>query len=338
MPKFTVVDPGFLTTVQDLGRPGLQQYGVPVGGALDTYSLRAGNRLLGNDDGAAALEMTMRGATLIASGETVAAVTGGKLSVYRNGKRVPTWEALQLTDGDRLALGEMEAGARAYLCVAGGIDVPLVMGSRATFLRGVFGGWHGRVLRASDVLPLGELTYEHQTRVGSFVPLPSQARLPAAISQVRVMLGPQNHLFPDDALRVLCSARYQVAAEADRMGCRLSGERLVQNFQTDTISDGVALGSIQVLGSGHPTIMLADRQTTGGYMKIATVISADLPLVGQMRTGDALQFIPVSYEEALQALQLSEEALRGMPTRALPKRFFHVLLRGENVRVEVSEV
>ncbi len=129
-----------------------------------------------------------------------------------------------------------------------------------------------------------------------------------------------------------------MAAEADRMGCRLSGERLVQNFQTDTISDGVALGSIQVLGSGHPTIMLADRQTTGGYMKIATVISADLPLVGQMRTGDALQFIPVSYEEALQALQLSEEALRGMPTRALPKRFFHVLLRGENVRVEVSEV
>ncbi|MBT9157973.1 MAG: KipI antagonist [Firmicutes bacterium] len=113
--------------------------------------------------------MTMRGATLIASGETVAAVTGGKLSVYRNGKRVPTWEALHLTDGDELALGEMEAGARAYLCVAGGIDVPLVMGSRATFLRGVFGGWHGRVLRASDVLPLGELTYEHQTRVGSFV-------------------------------------------------------------------------------------------------------------------------------------------------------------------------
>jgi len=118
----------------------------------------------------------------------------------------------------------------------------------------------------------------------------------------------------------------------------LSGESLVQNFQTDTISDGVALGSVQVLGSGHPIIMLADRQTTGGYMKIATVISADLPLVGQMRTGDALQFIPVSYEEAIKALQFCEQALHGIPTRALPKRFFHVLLRGENVRVEVSEV
>jgi len=334
-----VIDPGFLTTVQDLGRPGFQQYGVPVGGAMDTYSLRAGNRLVGNADHLAALEITLRGPLLRANGEVVVAVTGAKLKAYKNGQRVPLWEAIHLRHGEELSFAEVERGARAYICVAGGIDVPLVMGSRSTFLRGSWGGFHGRVLRAQDVLPLVDITRERlATTVGSFALQKAQAVLPMAVTPIRVMLGPQNTMFLPATLESFCAGVYQIASEADRMGYRLAGERLLGNGKADVISDGVAPGSIQVDGSGQPTIMLADRQTTGGYAKIATVIGVDLPLLGQMKPQDRLRFVAVDYDAALQALRQSEEALVGIPCRPVARRVFQVTLQGNKVHVEASEI
>lgn len=339
MASLLVVDPGFLTTVQDLGRPGFQQCGVPVGGAMDTYSLRAGNRLVGNADSLAALEITLRGPTLRAAGEVVVAVTGAKFKVYKNGQRVPLWESLHLRQGEELSFGEVERGARAYICVAGGIDVPLVMGSRSTFLRGGWGGFHGRVLRAQDVLPLVDITSERlATTVGGFALQEAQAVLPMAVTPIRVMLGPQNAMFLPATLESFCAGIYQIASEADRMGYRLAGERLLCNRKADVISDGVAPGSIQVDGSGQPTIMLADRQTTGGYAKIATVIGADLPLLGQMRPQEKLRFIAVDYDAALQALRCREETLGCIPCCSVARRVFQVTLQGNKVRVEASEI
>jgi len=338
MPSLVVVDAGFFTHVQDLGRPGLQQYGVPVGGALDAFSLRAGNRLVGNADGDAALEIAVLGPRFEVVGEAIVAVTGGRLPVFRNGERVPMWEALHLLPGDELRLGTVEEGARAYLCVAGGIDVPLVLGSRSTFLRGEFGGFHGRPIRVGDVVPLTALSVEQLRCVGNFVPRSSQTVLPSAVSHVRVMFGPQDHFFPKESLRVFCTSEYYVTTDADRMGCRLHGEVLRQDAQANTISDGVALGSVQVLGSGQPTIMLADRQTTGGYLKIATVISADLSLVGQMSPGQKLRFVPVSYKEAIHALRLLETTLDLAVQRAVRRRVFLVAIGDKNVRAEVCEL
>jgi len=339
MASLLVLDPGFHCTVQDLGRQGYQQYGVPVGGAMDAYSLRAGNRLVGNADNLAALEINLRGPTLRATGEVVLAVTGAKLGVSINGQRVSQWESHYLRPGEELSLGAVERGARAYLCVAGGIDVPLIMGSRSTFLRGGWGGLHGRGLRAQDVLPLVDRAGErYATMVGNFALKGAQAVLPVSVTPIRVLLGPQSTMFPPATLAALGVGIYQVASEADRMGYRLAGERLPSKGKADIISDGVAPGSIQVDGSGQPTIMLADRQTTGGYAKIATVIGADLPLLGQMKPQDTMRFIAVSYDEALQCLRRSEEALGGIPCRPLRKRTFQMALQGNRLRVEVSEI
>ncbi|MBS4054226.1 MAG: biotin-dependent carboxyltransferase family protein [Thermaerobacter sp.] len=338
MASLTVLDPGFLTTVQDLGRQGYQQFGVPVGGAMDTYSLRAGNRLVGNEDHLAALEVTLQGPRLKVRGETVMAVTGAKLKVFKNGQRVPQWEALYLGEGDELSLGEVERGARAYLCVAGGLDVPLLLGSRSTFLGGGWGGFHGRVLRARDVLPLVAATRERLKTVGNFALQEDQSVLPVAVTPIRVMLGPQSSLFPAATLETLCAGSYQISHQADRMGYRLAGEVLVSSGMADVISDGIAPGSIQVAGNGQPTIMLADRQTTGGYAKIATVIGADLSLLGQMKPQDRVQFVAVNYEAAVQALVNSEDKLARLPRRPAPSRIFQVLLQGSRVRAEVSEI
>ena len=338
MASLTVLDPGFLTTVQDLGRQGYQQFGVPVGGAMDTYSLRAGNRLVGNGDHLAALEVTLEGPRLKVRGEAVVAVTGAKLKVWKNGQRVPQWQALYLCEGDEFCIGNVERGARAYLCVAGGLDVPLLLGSRSTFLGGGWGGFHGRVLRAHDVLPLVAVTSERLKTEGNFALEEDQSVLPAKVTPVRVMLGSQSSLFSAATLESLCAGYYQISPQADRMGYRLMGEVLVSSGMADVVSDGIAPGSIQVAGNGQPTIMLADRQTTGGYAKIATVIGADLPLLGQMKPQDRVQFVAVNYEAAVQALVNNEEKLARLPRRKAPSRIFQVSLKGSSVRAEVSEI
>ena len=337
MKTLLVLAGGLLTTVQDCGRYGLQAFGVPVSGAMDTYSLQWANKLVGNDRSLAALEMTMQGPVLRAEASLLVAVTGGKFSLSINGIPAPQWEAMCLAPGDEMVVGAAARGARAYLAVAGGFDVPRVMGSRSTFLRGQIGGFSGRTLRAGDILPVGECEDRSQL-AGSFTPRALLAPEPAAVNTVRVMMGPQEDLFTPEAIQALAQAEYAVSAESDRMAYRLQGKPLLPCTGAGVVSDGIAPGSIQVPPSGQPIVMLADRQTTGGYPKIATVIGADLPLLGQLKPGDRLKFRVVTYGEARALLSEQATRLAGSPSGVRSRREFKVTVRGDLFHVKASEV
>lgn len=337
MKTLHVVAGGLLTTVQDCGRYGLQAFGVPVSGAMDTYALQWANKLVGNDRSLAGLEMTMQGPVLLADAPLLVAVTGGEFALTANGTPVPQWEAFTLMPGDRLTCGAAVRGTRAYLAVAGGIAVPTVMGSRSTFLRGQIGGLGGRALRAGDSLTIGECE-DRTLLAGSFVARTLIPPAPAAVTRVRVMLGPQDEFFTQDTLLQLARGVYEVTRESDRMAYRLQGQPLTRHVIGDTVSDGIAPGSIQVPPSGQPMVMLADRQTTGGYPKIATVIGADLPLLGQMGPGDRLQFEVVSYEQALSLICEQAQKLDRSPCRVKSHRKLKVSILGETFHVHASEV
>ena len=312
MTVLRVVTPGPLTSVQDLGRYGLGDQGIAPSGAMDSLALRLGNRVVGNAPSAAALEMTLAGPTLVAEGDMVVALAGAPFAAWletvSEGRvAVVPWRAVMRRTGDRLCVGGARRGARAYLCVAGGIDVPPHHGSRATHLGAGLGGLDGRALRAGDRLPVGVPTVApaalagRRLRPGLWPTYPDEAT-------VRVMLGPQAERFAPDAVATFLSATYTVQPDSNRMGVRLSGLRLTHTQGADLTSEGIALGAIQVPDSGQPIILMADRQTTGGYTKIATVIGADIGVVGQARPGARLRFAAVTVEAAL-AARRAQEAL-----------------------------
>ncbi|QBS36658.1 biotin-dependent carboxyltransferase [Thermaerobacter sp. FW80] len=341
---FEVVAPGLLTTVQDRGRHGYQAFGVPVAGAVDEYALRIANLLVGNDENAAGLEITLLGPTLRVLAPTVIAVTGADLGATRNGQPLPLWEAVAVEPGDEIRFRGVKQGCRAYLAVAGGIDVPPVMGSRSTYLRGGIGGIGGRALKAGDVLEAGGLFRADEpatTRrpraavcgrrgdadgsdaspgevarqiAGRRVPAEFVPRYGSPIT-LRVVLGPQDDHFTPAGVATFLSAEYVVTVEADRMGCRLDGPTIEHAGPADIISDGIPLGAVQVPGHGRPIVMLADRQTTGGYPKIATVISVDIPRIAQAKPGDRVRFAAVSRDEAVRLYREREEGLRRLAQR-----------------------
>ncbi len=286
METFEVISPGPLTMVQDAGRYGYQRYGVPHCGALDDYAFRAGNILAGNRENAASLEITLSGCRLRVLRDTVVAITGADLAPAHNGQPAPMWQALGVNKGDVISFPGLVSGCRAYLAVAGGIAVPLVMESASTCLKAGIGGMDGRALRRGDVL-----------RSGGPVRVAAGARVPDGLIPVypgqvelRVMQGPQDGLFTPEGIRTFLSAEYEVSAQADRMGYRLEGPAIEHRGGADVISDGIPTGAVQVPGDGLPIILLADRQTTGGYAKIATVISADIPVIAQARPGARVRF------------------------------------------------
>lgn len=287
---------GLLTTVQDRGRWGYQSRGVPVAGSMDLVSHRLANALVGNDASAAVLEVTLTGPQLEFADERVVAVTGAEFA------DVPASVAFAVSPTRPLVFGPRVRGARAYIAVSGGIDVPLVLGSRATHLPSGMGGFHGRALRAGDEVPLGPAT--RPARAGQYGIPQSQG---TAI--VRVLAGPQAERFAKDALDVLQSAPYRVSSESNRVGYRLSGPRLQHAGEADIISDATPIGSIQVPASGEPILLMADRQTTGGYAKIATVISADIPIAAQLAPGDEVRFAVCAHADAVEALRVQEQAL-----------------------------
>ncbi|MDP3487343.1 MAG: biotin-dependent carboxyltransferase family protein [Bacillota bacterium] len=338
MPDLAVMQPGMFTTVQDLGRRGLQQYGVPVSGPMDEYSLRAANNLVLNGDTAAVLEATLMGPTLKCNSTAVVAVTGAWAPVTVNGLPVPMWQTLLMKCGDVLTVGVSVSGTRVYIAVAGGFDVPVVMGSRSTFVRGSIGGVEGRIIRSGDVLPVGVPTAPLTEIMGNYVPRALHARLPRGVTPIRVILGPQDDCFPEDALYIFSRAEYTVSNESDRMGFRLEGPKLAHRDKADIVSDGIAPGSIQVPGHGLPIVMLADRQTTGGYTKIATVISVDLALMGQMKPQDKLRFVAVSPDEAVRALREQELVLRSLPCKSISARKFSIRIGSESITAEIREV
>jgi antagonist of KipI len=293
-----------LTTVQDLGRWGHQHEGVPVAGPMDWYSHCVANRLVGNPDASAALEVTLVGPELTANADIVCAVAGAIFELTCDGAPVPHGAPFAVRRGARLRFGARSAGARATLAVAGGLDVDAVLGSRATSLISRMGPLGGRPLAAGDTLPIGE-PRRADGRSPRRLPLPREG------TRLRVMLGPHSDRFTDDAVATFRAGRYLVTQESNRMGYRLDGALLARADTTDMLSDATPMGSLQVPPSGLPILLMADRQTTGGYPKIATVITADLPLAGQLAPGDWIEFVPCSRGMALEALRARVAALNG---------------------------
>lgn len=295
---FKVIAAGLLTTVQDLGRPGWRASGVSESGAVDGGALRLGNWLLLNSENAAALEITALGPVLQALRTCAVCIAGADLGATLNGRPLPRWEVVQVVPGDRIGFSGMVSGCRAYLCVAGGIDVPPVLGSRSTDLMSRLGGVEGRQLVAGDLLPVGRPSRPIVSLVGRRLPAAFVPDYPDAIT-VRVVLGPQADHFTAEGIETLLTGEYVVGADSNRTAVRLEGPVVAHSaLGADIISDGLALGAVQVPSSGQPIVLLAGRQTMGGYAKIATVISSDVWRLSQLRPGDRLRFSAVSVQEA----------------------------------------
>jgi biotin-dependent carboxylase-like uncharacterized protein len=303
-PELRVLAPGLLTTVQDLGRTGYQRLGIAVGGALDPLSLRAANALVGNTPGAGALEVAYVGPTLQVDAEEVRLSFAGADAEIEilpdetavSGQLITSGRSIRLQRGEIVRIGSLSRGATLYVGVEGGLDIAPVLGSLSTYIRGGIGGWHGRALRAGDHLPLcSDRASDRSDYRLEGLDLVCPGRF-------RAILAAQRDLFSDREIERFFSSEFTVSADSDRVGMRLDGPRVHEPRGVQMVSDGIAEGSIQVPGSGQPIVLLADRQTTGGYPKIATVISADLPALGRVPIGARIAFELVTLEEA-QALR-----------------------------------
>ncbi|GAA3971983.1 biotin-dependent carboxyltransferase family protein [Hymenobacter antarcticus] len=313
-----ILRPGLLTTVQDLGRFGYQQDGIIVSGAADAVALRVANLLVGNDEHAAGLELTILGPRIRFEADHLIALTGAHLSPSINGQPVSHNRAVWLAAGAELAFGPALAGCRAYLAVAGGVAVPVVLGSRATYLRAGFGGLHGRTLRADDELPIGNpsetgsaLQQQLATRQTAWAqtrwtPGPSLCPTPRPEPVIRALRGPEYEQFSTESQLRFWHEPFTVTAEADRMGYRLQGPTLERLVEPELLSSAVTFGTVQVPAGGQAIVLLADHQTTGGYPRIAQVISVDFAVLAQVRPGQAIRFSEVTLAEA-QALYLARE-------------------------------
>ena len=306
MASLRIIKPGMLTTVQDLGRWGLQGSGVPVAGPMDTYSHRLANRLVGNEDNAAALEVTLIGPELEADSEVTCAVAGARFALFAGDAPVSMHQPFTLRRGERLRFGPRTAGARATLAVRGGFDVDAPFGSCATSLISQIGPLDGRAVAAGDMLRVRFPLRAPRRKVVA-VPLP----LPRDGARLRVIRGPHESLFQPAAYDALFGSRFLVTTNSNRMGYRLEGPALEHVNAADILSDATPVGSLQVPASGQPILLMADRQTTGGYPRIATVISADLPIAGQLAPGDWIEFEPCARSAAVDALKRQRARLEG---------------------------
>jgi antagonist of KipI len=306
---FEVLEPGTLTTIQDLGRYGFSRFGVPPSGALDTFSFRVGNLLVGNREEEAGLEVTLTGLKLMTLKEVVVAITGGDLSPALNGEPLTMWSTHLLVEGDVIHFRKVKAGCRAYLTVGGGFVVPRMMGSSSTYLSGKFGGLEGRKLRKGDILYSPDLS-SSLNKLGLRFPI-DRISFPEQERFLRVIPGPQDHHFTEEGFQTFCSSLYHVTPQYDRMGIRLEGPKIERrpDVEESIISEGLIAGAIQVPGDGKPIIILTEL-VTGGYTKIATIISTDLPRVAQLKPGDQVRFIPISLGEAHDLLGEQEERLK----------------------------
>ena len=298
-----VLKAGMLTTVQDLGRNGYQSQGFSVAGVMDVRSFKIANLLLDNPENEAVLEFTLIGPTLQFTSDTIIAITGGDFQPTVNGEPAPMYTALYMKRGDILKFGSARTGSRGYIAFSSYLDIPVVMGSRCTNLKSKIGGYKGRKLKDEDYigfrikrrylpyflsrkLDLDEFDEEEVT--------------------LRVVMGPQDDMFTKQGIHTLLSETYTVTSDFDRMGCRLEGPFIASKNGSDIISDGIAFGSIQVPAHGKPIVLLADRQTTGGYAKIATVATVDIPKLVQRKTDHKIRFKAITVEEE-QKLYLEEE-------------------------------
>ncbi len=301
---------GLLTSVQDLGRPGYQRYGIVVGGALDGFAARAANIIVGNEENAAVLEMAQLGPGLLCETEMLVAWCGADFDARLDGEVLPRDHAVRVSAGQVVSFGIARSGLRAWLAVAGGIDVPLVLGSRSTYRRAGFGGHEGRPLIAGDRLKIGQPTERGRQvlrslqsgdkRVTTWAVRPDYMGRPAPAGTVRAMRGPEWDWFTARAQQEFFSGSWKVTNDSDRMGVRLEGIALERRTDRELVSEAVNAGVVQVPPSGQPIVLLASRQSVGGYARIAAVATADLGRFTQLRPGDAVKFqeitLPLAHE------------------------------------------
>ncbi|WP_088104265.1 biotin-dependent carboxyltransferase family protein [Halalkalibacter urbisdiaboli] len=297
---FQVLKPGLLTSVQDAGRYGYQQSGIVASGAMDPFAYEVSNRLVGNQGDAAVLEVTLAGPTLLALADRVISICGADLSATIDGHRAPLWSSFRIKMGQQLSFGKPMMGMRAYIAVQGGFDVEPVLGSRSTYVKGQLGGLGGRALEKGDLLQAGTVP-SRESRGRSLHPdaIPRYDE----DKPIRVILGPDLESFTKAGIATFLSISYTLSNELDRMGCRLIGVPIEHSSKADILSDAVTFGTIQVPANGQPMILLADRQTTGGYARIAHVIDVDLPRLGQLKPGQSVSFQEVDVETAQRMLR-----------------------------------
>ncbi len=329
-----IVKPGLLTTIQDAGRWGYQRFGMSVAGAMDQFALRVGNLLVGNDEYEAVLEATLMGPEIIFNCDEVIAVTGANMNPKLNGVPVPMWTTLSVRTDDTLSFTAAQGGLRTYIAFSRGLDVPEIMGSKSTFTRGGIGGYEGRKLAEGDEIPLGDRVLPGS---GSYLPSKFTPEYPKE-AVIRVVLGPQDDYFSEEAIVVFGESEYRITSEADRMGYRLEGAKIEHKEGADIISDGIVVGSVQVPGHGSPIIMMADRQTTGGYTKIATVITEDLSTLAQMAPGNAIRFEILSIEKAQDLYAAYEEKISEIKRFILRNRYELFAIRHMKFRVNGTDV
>lgn len=294
MSSIDVMNGGILTTIQDSGRYGYQELGIPTSGVMDDYNYRLANILVGNNLDEAVLEMTYFGPTLKFNEDLTLAITGSDMNPKINGIAAPMFETIKVKAGDTLQFGKVNEGVRGYIAFGGSIDVPLVNGSKSTHIKTKMGGMSGRALKAKDTLDIKKSKEKTMRRIPEkYLPKFNHCNV------LRVVLGPQDDYFTEKGIHDLCkSGGYQVTKDFDRMGIRLKGTAIEHKETADIISDGTNFGSIQVPANGQPIILVADRQTTGGYTKIANVITPDLPKLAQVSFLDKILFQEVTIEEA----------------------------------------
>ncbi|MDR1916195.1 MAG: biotin-dependent carboxyltransferase family protein [Synergistaceae bacterium] len=307
--SFVVEKPGALTLVQDLGRWGHQFRGVTVSGPMDPFSLRMGNIMLGNGQNDAALEITLFGLDIIVNEERCVVLAGADLNMRINGAPAQSWTAYYVPPGSRITIGGLSGdGCRSYLCFSGGIDVPLVMGSRSTYVRASLGGYNGRALKSGDVVNLN--APKPLWRLGDGLVCPPELRpMRPRDELICAMDGPQIDAFTQEGINTFYGETFTVSNEIDRMGYRLDGPEIELCKSPDIVSDGIALGAVQVPGHGRPIVMMSDRQTTGGYAKIAVVCTWSAAKLAQRLPGDPVRFRRVSEDEAVSYLFEFERSL-----------------------------
>lgn len=305
-----ILHAGMFTTVQDLGRFHYQQYGVPVGGAMDKNALRMINMLVGNEENEAGLEITIMGPKLLIKKTTLLAIGGADMEPLLNGERIPLWRPILAEEGSMLCLGKAKSGCRAYVTFAGGINIDRTMGSKSTYIRAALGGIEGRMLKKGDYFQIGtgaevgsrfirNLQEEERIKTKWAIcnnTLPKYKKQPI----LRVITDFEYDQFTEESIKSFFSKEYKVSNYADRMGYRLDGDVLNRVEEIEILSSPVTFGTIQVPNGGQPIILMADRQTTGGYPRIGNVVSVDLPLLAQLKPGDYVTFEKITMEEAAQ--------------------------------------
>lgn len=340
MNSIKILTHGFLTTIQDSGRKGYQQYGVPVSGVMDNFAQQLANILVGNPRTEAVIEITMLGPQIQFNCDTAFAITGANISPSINGINISNNKTFFAKAGDILAFSALITGSRAYLAVAGGFLISQVMGSQATYLPGGFGGFHGRKLEAGDEVTLN--TEKGRSPLGANELNHDLILEYKKVTEIRVIMGIDQERFEEEGLNTFLNSQYTLSNQYDRMGYRFEGPSIKHKNGADIISSGINFGAIQVPGHGQPIIMMADRQTTGGYTIIANVISVDLPYLAQLKPGDKLSFKAVTVEEAQELLRKREKKLLELEDNLanIPNyaRYFQVKVNGQAFTVKVEGI